>query len=202
MGEPQVDCCGLDWSRPSCAAVRGPRGATSAWLPGSSRKGSRPKTLEAPCPPLWCFLLVSPRILTPLYESFYLLVYFFGKLELNFPPFRHTYGFLRMQDFKAAPLNFPSRFIPASLLIFKQGRSTETESQLFYPFLFYFLLYLPPPPCHLASMLLPSHFSRVRLCATPSLGFSRQETGVGCHFLLQCIKVKSESEVAQSCLTL
>ena len=25
---------------------------------------------------------------------------------------------------------------------------------------------------------------------------------VGCHFLLQCIKVKSESEVAQSCLTL
>ena len=26
-------------------------------------------------------------------------------------------------------------------------------------------------------------------------------TGVGCHFLLQCIKVKSESEVAQSCLT-
>jgi len=25
---------------------------------------------------------------------------------------------------------------------------------------------------------------------------------VGCHFLLQCMKVKSESEVAQSCLTL
>ena len=27
-------------------------------------------------------------------------------------------------------------------------------------------------------------------------------TGVGCHFLLQCMKVKSESGVAQSCLTL
>ena len=27
-------------------------------------------------------------------------------------------------------------------------------------------------------------------------------TGVGCHFLLQCMKVTSESEVAQSCLTL
>ena len=27
-------------------------------------------------------------------------------------------------------------------------------------------------------------------------------TGVGCHFLLQCMKVKSESEVAQSCRTL
>ena len=29
-----------------------------------------------------------------------------------------------------------------------------------------------------------------------------KSTGVGCHFLLQCMKVKSESEVTQSCLTL
>ena len=29
-----------------------------------------------------------------------------------------------------------------------------------------------------------------------------KNTGVGCHFPLQCMKVKSESEVAQSCLTL
>jgi len=29
-----------------------------------------------------------------------------------------------------------------------------------------------------------------------------KNTGVGCHFHLQCMKVKSESEVAQSCLTL
>ena len=29
-----------------------------------------------------------------------------------------------------------------------------------------------------------------------------KNTGVGCHFLLQCMKVKSESEVAQLCLTL
>ena len=28
-----------------------------------------------------------------------------------------------------------------------------------------------------------------------------KNTGVGCHFLLQCSEVKSESEVAQSCLT-
>ena len=28
-----------------------------------------------------------------------------------------------------------------------------------------------------------------------------ENTGVGCHFLLQCMKVKSESEVAQSCPT-
>ena len=29
-----------------------------------------------------------------------------------------------------------------------------------------------------------------------------KSTGVGCHFILQCMKVKSESEVAQSCPTL
>ena len=29
-----------------------------------------------------------------------------------------------------------------------------------------------------------------------------KNTGVGCHFLLQCMKVKNESEVTQSCLTL
>ena len=29
-----------------------------------------------------------------------------------------------------------------------------------------------------------------------------KNTGVGCHFLLQCMKVKSESEIAQLCLTL
>ena len=48
-------------------------------------------------------------------------------------------------------------------------------------------------------LLLLSHFSHVRLCvipqmsahqAPPSLGFSRQDTRVGCHFLLQCMKVK------------
>ena len=38
--------------------------------------------------------------------------------------------------------------------------------------------------------------------APPSLGFSSKNTGVGCHFLLQCRKVKSESEVAQLCPTL
>ena len=53
-----------------------------------------------------------------------------------------------------------------------------------------------------------SHFSRVRLCETQPhrqqpIRLSRpwdspgKNTGVGCHFLLQCMKVKSESEVAQ-----
>ena len=60
-------------------------------------------------------------------------------------------------------------------------------------------------------LLLLSHFSRVRLCATPqmaahqaplSLDSPGKNTGVGCQFLLQCMKGKSESEVAQSRLTL
>ena len=57
-------------------------------------------------------------------------------------------------------------------------------------------------------LLLLSHFSHVRLCATHRRQPTRlprpwdspgKNSGVGCHFLLQCMKVKSESEVAQSC---
>ena len=59
-------------------------------------------------------------------------------------------------------------------------------------------------------LLLLSRFSCVQLCADrwqptrlhrpwDSPG---KDTGMGCHFLLQCMKVKSESEFAQSCLTL
>ena len=60
-------------------------------------------------------------------------------------------------------------------------------------------------------LLLLSRFSRVRLCATPemtahqaplSLGFSRQEHWSGLPFPSPSMKVKSESEVTQSCLTL
>ena len=58
----------------------------------------------------------------------------------------------------------------------------------------------------LQQLLLLSCFSPVRLCATPRLprpwDSPGKNTGVGCHFLLQCMKVNSESEVAQSCLTL
>ena len=61
------------------------------------------------------------------------------------------------------------------------------------------------------TLLLLSHFSRVQLCATPETAAHQvpcpwdspgKNTGVGCHFLLQCMKVKSESDVAQSCPTL
>ena len=65
--------------------------------------------------------------------------------------------------------------------------------------------------CGLIRLLLLSHFSRVRPCAPPqtaaheappALRFSGKSTGVGCPFLLQCVRVKRESEVAQSCPTL
>ena len=54
-------------------------------------------------------------------------------------------------------------------------------------------------------LLLLSRFSRVRLCATAETQPTRlprpwdypgQNTGVGCRFLFQCMKVKSESQVS------
>ena len=60
-------------------------------------------------------------------------------------------------------------------------------------------------------LLLLSHFSCVRLCAIPQTAAHQvprpwdspgKNTGVGYHLLLQCMKVKSEREVAQSCPTL
>ena len=59
-------------------------------------------------------------------------------------------------------------------------------------------------------LLLLSRFSRVRLCAIHRQQPIRlhcpwdspgKNIGVGCHFLLQCMKVKSENEVPQSCPT-
>ena len=71
---------------------------------------------------------------------------------------------------------------------------------------------LPCDPAILPlGVLLLSRFSRVQLCATPETAAHQaprpwdspgKNTGVSCHFLLQCMKVKSESEVAQSCPTL
>ena len=60
-------------------------------------------------------------------------------------------------------------------------------------------------------LLLLSRFSCVQICASQRQQPTRlprpwespgKTNGVGCHFLLHCMKVKSESEVAQSCPTL
>ena len=65
-------------------------------------------------------------------------------------------------------------------------------------------------PCPAAAAAAKSLQSCPTLCdprdgshqAPPSWDSPGRNTGVGCHFLLQCMKVKSESEVAQSCPTL
>ena len=57
-------------------------------------------------------------------------------------------------------------------------------------------------------LLLLSHFSCVRLCATHRWQTTRlprpwdspdKNTGVGCHFLFQCMKMKSESHEPRDC---
>ena len=54
--------------------------------------------------------------------------------------------------------------------------------------------------CQLCPTLRPRRQQPTRfLCPWDSPG---KNTGVGCHFLLQCMKVKSKSEVAHSCPTL
>ena len=59
--------------------------------------------------------------------------------------------------------------------------------------------------CIFTYMLLLSRFSCVQLCATPETAAHQapwdspgKNTGVCCHFLLQCMKVESESELTQS----
>ena len=68
----------------------------------------------------------------------------------------------------------------------------------------WYLKYTAAAPAAVASVvsnsMRPHRWQPTRLPRPwDSLG---KNTGVGCHFLLQCIKVKSESEVTQSCLTL
>ena len=74
----------------------------------------------------------------------------------------------------------------------------------------------PHPSRSSQSMKLPTAAAAESLQSCPTLcdpvdgsppgslipGIPGKNTGVGCHFLLQCTKVKSESEVAQSCPTL
>ena len=85
-----------------------------------------------------------------------------------------------------------------SIITCDSNRRLETKQFLFFLSLsFSFIIYCMLP--------LLSHFSRVRshrwqltrlCCPWDSPG---KNTGVGCHFLLQCMKVESESEVTESC---
>ena len=56
---------------------------------------------------------------------------------------------------------------------------------------------LPPSPAHSPQPWQAPFCYIPSLCCSPG-----KNTGVGCHFLLLCMKVKSHSEVTQSCRTL
>ena len=91
---------------------------------------------------------------------------------------------------------------------------TNVDSvDLFYQNLYLFMVSLPKQ--NISSMLLLLLSVQLSFQSCPTLRPHRRQltrlprpwdspgknTGVGCHFLLQCMKVKSESEVVQSCPT-
>ena len=101
-----------------------------------------------------------------------------------------------------------------SLNLFKQWKNQATNYQvgLCCPL---FMQLISTKWLDAAAAAAASRFSHVRLCATPQMAACGlphrlphpwdspgKNTGVGCHLLLQCMKVKSESEVAQSFPTL
>ena len=105
--------------------------------------------------------------------------------------------------------------IKAFFLQYNLSREKKNYRSFWIPVVFIQVSWVHP----FLHLLLLSHFSHVRKvtsvvsdtvrphrwqptrlpCPWDSPG---KNTGVGCHFLLQCMKVKSESEVAQLCRTL
>ena len=118
--------------------------------------------------------------------------------------------FIQINEAKNPPHTFHILLWPFALLWFVLLSVTPTfRVDLSYPCQLY--LYLSCSVILLLLLLLLSRFSRVQPCATHRRQPTRlpcpwdspgKNTGVGCHFLLQCMKVKNESEVAQSCPTL
>ena len=115
--------------------------------------------------------------------------YFCFKLTINSYTYltRPLSGFLVFVTSQILSLNFISLDGLTSYLLINSNRHKRRQ--------FHILLLL---------LLLLSHFSCIqeptrlpRLWDSPG-----KNTGVGCHFLLQCMKVKSEREIAQLCLTL
>ena len=100
--------------------------------------------------------------------------------------------------------------LPSSNYLWRKMRDIEKDGKhILRTAQGYHRTHIPLGCPHTCSLL--SHFSRVRLCATHRWQPTRlhhpwdspgKNPGVGCHFLLPCMKVKSESEVALSCPTL
>ena len=82
------------------------------------------------------------------------------------------------------PLNskYPWACPPSSYSRYKVSTTTTTKS------------------LHSCPTVQPHRWQPTRVCCP--WNSPGKNTGVGCHFLLQCKKVKSESEVAQLCLIL
>ena len=81
----------------------------------------------------------------------------------------------------------------------KWSSSVRDLISVFFYFLLYYLLLLLPIASVVSDSVRPQRRQPTKLPRPwDSPG---KNTGVGCHCLLQCIKVKSESEVVQSCLT-
>ena len=114
-----------------------------------------------------------------------------------------------------SPLRTVFGFLPTTkgLIAFVSSSSLVKWFKLFYPNTFGILkkCYLVCLTTVWTMLLLLSHFSRVRLCATPqtaahqaplSLGFSRQEHWSGLPFPSPVHESDKGNEVVQSCLTL
>ena len=107
------------------------------------------------------------------------------------------------------PMNLPNSqelfFFPVvySILTFKSRKSLICYTFKTYP-QFYSLPPLCCCCCCIASVVSNSvQLTRWQLTRLPHPWDSPgKNAGVGCHFLLQCMKVKSESEVPQQCPTL
>ena len=120
---------------------------------------------------------------------------------LSTPDFPWSMGFSRQEYWSGLPCPFPGDFPDPGI----------ESASLMSPALAGMLFTSTTWENRSSLLLLLSCFSCVRLCATPETAAHQaprpwdspgKNTGVGCHFLLQCRKVKSESEVAQSCPTL
>ena len=101
--------------------------------------------------------------------------------------------------------NFPQFIVIHTVKCFSVVKKTKVNVFLEFPCFFY-------DPAAAAAAAAKSLQSCLTLCdlidgsppgsPVPAWDSPGKNTGVGCHFLPQCMKVKSESEVAQSGLTL
>ena len=101
------------------------------------------------------------------------------------------------QAIKCNDLYFPKRFLKLQCLVL----AAAWQELCVY---IYIYIYICCCCCYVASAVSdsvrPQRWQPTRL--PHPWDSPGKNTGVGCHFLLQCTKVKSESKVAQSCPTL